>query len=61
MNITTLGIDLAKNIFQLHGADNKGHAVLKKTLPRNKLTEFVANLPKCRIIMWKLLKDVCAG
>lgn len=51
MNITTLGIDLAKNVFQLHGSDNKGNAVLKKTLARNKLSEFIANLPKCQIVM----------
>jgi transposase len=56
MNITTLGIDLAKNIFQLHGADSKGNAVLKKTLTRNKLAEVIANLPKCRIVM-----EACGG
>jgi len=56
MNITTLGIDLAKNIFQLHGADNRGNAVLKKTLTRNKLAEVIANLPKCRVVM-----EACGG
>jgi len=56
MNITTLGIDLAKNIFQLHGADNRGKAVLKRTLTRNKLPEFIANLPTCRIVM-----EACSG
>lgn len=56
MNITTLGIDLAKNIFQIHGADNKGHAVLKKTLTRNKLPEVIAILPRCRIVM-----EACGG
>src|SRR5579871_4078578 len=56
MNITTLGIDLAKNIFQIHGADNKGKAVLKKTLVRNKLASFTANLPKCVIVM-----EACSG
>jgi len=56
MNIKTLGIDLAKNIFQLHGADNLGNGVLKKTLTRNKLTETIANLPKCQIVM-----EACGG
>src|SRR5688500_8353136 len=51
MNITTLGIDLAQNIFHLHGADNKGNAVLRKTVLRNKLAGVVANLPKCQIVM----------
>lgn len=56
MNITTLGIDLAKNIFQLSGADRKGKTVLKKTITRNKLHSFIANLPKCRIVM-----EACGG
>src|SRR3990167_7822833 len=56
MNITTLGIDLAKNIFQLHGADNRGKAVLKKTLTRNKLQAFIATLPKCCVAM-----EACGG
>jgi transposase len=51
MNITTLGIDLAKNIFQIHGVDHKGKTLLKKQLSRKKLFEFVANLPKCKIVM----------
>lgn len=48
-NISTLGIDLAKNVFQLHGTDNKGKAVLKKRLSRNKLSEYMANLKPCLI------------
>ena len=34
-NITVLGIDLAKNVFQLHGANGKGKCVLKKRLSRS--------------------------
>ena len=44
-NIKVLGIDLAKNVFQIHGADAKGRCVLRKRLNRAKLQEFVANLP----------------
>lgn len=51
MNITTLGIDLAKNVFQLHGADKKGKALLRKKLSRPQLAEFMANLPPCRVVM----------
>jgi hypothetical protein len=36
MKLTTIGIDLAKNVLQVHGADAKGNAVLKKQLKRNK-------------------------
>lgn len=48
-NITTLGIDLAKNVFQLHGVNKAGKCVLKKRITRSKLTKFVANLPSCLI------------
>jgi transposase len=34
MNITTVGIDLAKNVFQVHGVDTRGKAVLRKQLRR---------------------------
>lgn len=43
-NIKVLGIDLAKNVFQLHGNDAKGKCVLRKRLTRAKLIEFVSNL-----------------
>jgi hypothetical protein len=37
MTITIIGIDLAKNIFQIHGVDGSGKAVLKKQLRRNQV------------------------
>jgi len=49
MTITTLGIDLSKNIFQLHGVDERGKAVLKKKLRRNELMKLIANLSPCLI------------
>src|ERR1700733_11339020 len=48
-NIKVLGIDLAKNVFQLHGTDGKGKCVLRKRLNRSQLIEFVANLQPCLI------------
>lgn len=48
-NIKALGIDLAKNVFQIHGTDAKGKCVLRKRVSRTKLIEFVANLPPCII------------
>jgi len=56
MNITTLGIDLAKDVFQLHGIDKEGKVVLKKKLTRTKLSKFIATLPKCLIGM-----EACGG
>ncbi len=51
MNLTTIGIDLAKAVFQVHGADGKGRAVLKKQLKRAQMLPFFANLTPCRIGM----------
>jgi transposase len=48
-NIKVLGIDLAKNVFQLHGTDNKGKCVLRKRLSREKLIPFIATLTPCLI------------
>ncbi len=46
MDIVTLGIDLAKNIFALHGVDQTGRAVLvKPRVRRDQLLELVASLP----------------
>lgn len=56
MNITTLGIDLAKNVFQLHGVDKHGHSLFRKRLSRKKLSAFIANLPPCVIGM-----EACGG
>lgn len=51
MNLTTIGIDLAKNVFQVHGTNEKGKAVLKKQLKRTQMLPFFANLTACRIGM----------
>ena len=54
--VTVLGIDLAKNIFQLHGVDGNGRIVLRKKLNRKQLVLFVANLPRCMIAI-----EACGG
>ena len=51
MEITTLGIDLAKSVFQLHGTDAGGRVVLRKRLRRNQVLEFMAGLPRCLVGM----------
>jgi transposase len=55
-DLTTIGIDIAKNYIQIHGADKNGKKVLKKRLPRNNFLNFMANLPKCLIGM-----EACGG
>ena len=49
--ITTVGLDLAKNIFQVHGVDETGRAVVIKRLRRNQIIGFFAGLPPCLIGM----------
>lgn len=56
MNISTLGIDIAKNVFQLHGVDVTGKAVLKKRIFRDKLASTIANIPPCTIVV-----ESCGG
>lgn len=56
MNITTVGIDLAKNVFQIHGVNEHGKAVIKKQLKRDQMAIFFANLPPCLIGM-----EACSG
>ncbi len=51
MKITTTGIDLAKNVFQIHGVDERGKAVLKKQIKRAQIANFFTNLPICLIGM----------
>jgi len=47
--IKVLGIDLAKQSFQLHGVDESARSVLRKKLDRKKMSEFIAQLPPCVI------------
>jgi transposase len=56
MKVTTVGIDLAKNVFQLHGVNEWGKPIIKKQLKRNQVAEFFVNLPPCLIGM-----EACAS
>ncbi|NLS08388.1 IS110 family transposase [Rhizobium sp. P32RR-XVIII] len=49
--ITTIGLDVAKNVFQLHGIDADGHVVLRKSLRRSQMQPFFEKLAPCRIGM----------
>ncbi|MDM0118136.1 IS110 family transposase [Variovorax sp. J22R133] len=51
MKIATVGIDLAKNVLQVHGVNESGKAVLKRQLKRNQVLEFFANMEQCLIGM----------
>lgn len=54
--IKTLGIDLAKSVFQLHGVDERGVAVLRRQLRRTQVLSFLAQLPACLVAM-----EACAS
>ena len=49
MNIKRIGIDLAKQVFQLHGIDNHEKVVLRKQLPRTKMLLYFQSLAPCLI------------
>ena len=51
MALKVIGLDIAKHVFQLHGADAKGKAVLKKRLRREQLTDFFGSIPRCTVAM----------
>jgi transposase len=55
-NVTTVGIDLAKNLFSMHGVDANGREVLRRTVRREQLTALVAQWPPCLIGL-----EACSG
>lgn len=54
--VTTIGLDLAKNIFQVHGASAQGKQVFNKPIKREKLAEFFQLQPPCLVAM-----EACAS
>lgn len=50
-NVTTIGLDIAKNVFQLHGVDAQGQVALRKALRRANMIAFFTKLPPCLIGM----------
>jgi len=49
--ISMIGLDLAKNVFQIHGVDASGQVVLRRQLRRNAVEKFFAQLPACKVGM----------
>lgn len=54
--VSTIGLDIAKQVFQLHGADASGHALLRKKLTRAKLLDFFRSQPPCLVAL-----EACGG
>jgi len=49
MEITTIGLDLAKSIFQVHGVDTAGNVVIRKALRRSQVLPFFTRTPRCLV------------
>jgi len=56
MQITTIGLDIAKSVFHIYGVDAHGRMVLKKQLKRKQLLLYMAQLAPCRVAM-----EACGG
>ncbi len=56
MSVTTIGLDISKQFFQVHGGDADGRAILRKKLRRNQVAAFFANLPPCVVGL-----EACCG
>jgi transposase len=54
--VTTIGLDIAKSVFQAHGSDASGSVVFRKKLSRGRLLAFFASQPPCVVAM-----EACAG
>jgi transposase len=56
MKVTTIGIDLAKSVFQVHGVDERGKRAVRRQLRREQVLPFFAQLPPCLVGM-----EACGG
>jgi transposase len=54
--IITVGLDLAKNVFQAHGADASGHVLFRKKLRLDQVLPFFSQQPSCTVAM-----EACGG
>ena len=54
--LATVGIDLAKSVFQIHGVDENGRVLVRRQLRRSQLLAFFEKRPRCLIGM-----EACAG
>jgi len=50
-SVTTVGLDLAKHVFQVHGVDASGRVIVAKALRRKDVLAFFAQLPECLVGM----------
>lgn len=60
MNIRTIGIDIAKEVFQIHGVDSQGKVLVKKQIRRHGMLKFFANLQPC-CVAWRPVAGSITG
>ena len=51
MQVNTIGVDLAKNVFQVHGVDSAGKVVISRQLRRKQVIDFFRKIPPCLVGM----------
>jgi transposase len=51
MQVSTIGLDLAKHVFQVHGIDDAGQVLIRRQLRRSEVIGFFRRLPPCLIRM----------
>jgi transposase len=51
MQVSTIGVDLAKNVFQVHGVDSAGKVVIIRQLRRKQVIDFFSKIPPCLVGM----------
>jgi transposase len=51
MQVTTIGLDIAKHVFQAHGIDGAGQVLIRRQLRRSEFRDFFSRLPPCLIGM----------
>lgn len=56
MTIETLGIDIAKNVFQLHGVNRNGRPVVRRRVMRDQLLTVMAQIDRCTVVV-----EACTG
>ena len=56
LEVSTIGLDLAKKVFQVHGADASGGVLVRKKLRRDQVLKFLAAQPACTVAM-----EACAS
>ena len=51
MSVVSIGLDIAKSVFQVHGVDASGHALVRRRLSRSDLLSYFAKQPRCLVGM----------